>query len=208
MTDPSLDEFSLLERRSPNYGLDQDYPPKPREAQEARDCTRNPLINQSFSTLGPYDSTHIPGPRPRQCGEQNGRFLDAQKWDGISPDPKDESDSESIDLVQLNGPWWAECNALSQDDQISSEFTIKYPFKIAEGLCPALLACSTWLLKELDDLEDSGFAIGMDILPRDVPLCDFEDEVYFTGTFFWRDSLISDRLAGDAMGRIQKHLYH
>lgn len=64
--------------------------------------------------------------------------------------------------------------------QSHSDFNINFPFR---GLHKMLLSSPDKFYAELDRLEDSGFAVGLDILPRDMELLDMDDICQFTGTY-------------------------
>jgi hypothetical protein len=59
------------------------------------------------------------------------------------------------------------------DDLVTTEIIIKHPSDLGnEGLCQLLYACAEQFYEVLDRLPDSGFAIGWNILPNDIPLCE------------------------------------
>ena len=52
------------------------------------------------------------------------------------------------------------------------------------GLCKTIYESLSLFYHELDGLERSGFAIGFDYLPNDLPLASPENLVMFSGTYF------------------------
>jgi hypothetical protein len=66
------------------------------------------------------------------------------------------------------------------DDFVTAEIIIKHPSDLGnEGLCQLLYACAERFYEVLDKLPDSGFAIGWNILPSDIPLCEPSSPVGF-----------------------------
>lgn len=63
----------------------------------------------------------------------------------------------------------------------SSTLAFCTPASISHRLCLLLVSAADTLYKSLDQLENSGFAIGFDILPHDIPLAHGEDQNRFTG---------------------------
>lgn len=59
------------------------------------------------------------------------------------------------------------------DEFVEAEMVINFPSDLAgEGLCKSLYSCANKFYELLDRLPDSGFAIGWNILPGGIPVCD------------------------------------
>jgi hypothetical protein len=71
-------------------------------------------------------------------------------------------------------------SVLKEDSR--SELSLRVPYSPNEGLLKLLLEEAPRIYEELDKLEDSGFALGLDILPNQIDLYDDSDRSHFTGT--------------------------
>jgi hypothetical protein len=83
---------------------------------------------------------------------------------------------------QLDSGWTNSVTTASAlEEDLISELSIRVPFSPNKGLFKLLLEAATQVYQELDKLEDSGFALGLDILPRQTDLFDEDDRSHFTG---------------------------
>jgi hypothetical protein len=97
---------------------------------------------------------------------------------GKVPDSPDLSDN-GVD--QSDCGWTNRITTSALEGDLSSELSIRFPFSPNEGLLKLLLEAATQIYHELDKLEDSGFALGLDILPHQMDLFDEDDRTHFTG---------------------------
>ena len=71
---------------------------------------------------------------------------------------------------------------IHDDSTVKSRFSIKYPLVLSTpGLCKTLYHSVNDFYSQLDKLEESGFALGIDSLPIDIPLAEPNDQEFFTG---------------------------
>lgn len=74
--------------------------------------------------------------------------------------------------------WIVLCSDLNRHP--GSEFRIRFPTIDNSPLFTRLLNSANCFYKDVNQLEGSGFALGLDLLPFDTPLAD-EYKRYFTG---------------------------
>jgi hypothetical protein len=93
--------------------------------------------------------------------------------------PRAESFASLVQSTTAN--WY---NKLSLSSKLpESTLDVRFPFTLSEkGLLRMLFDGADAIYSELDRLQDSGFAIGYDILPDDMPLFDGSFNSAFSGT--------------------------
>lgn len=64
---------------------------------------------------------------------------------------------------------------------LNSKLSVQFPFNPNTGLLKFLLAVADPLYIQLDLLQDSGLGLGLDLLPRTIPLFNDADKRHFTG---------------------------
>jgi hypothetical protein len=87
------------------------------------------------------------------------------------------------DFVDFISDWYNKLSLSSNRSVTQSTLDVRLPFSLSEkGLLRRLFDGADAIYSELDRLQDSGFAVGYDILPLDIPLFDDSFKSGFSGT--------------------------
>jgi hypothetical protein len=88
--------------------------------------------------------------------------------------------NKSVELSEYD---WIQETAASHgfEGHLNSKFSVRFPFNPNTGLLKSLLAVADPMYMQLDLLPDSGLALGLDLLPRNIPLFNDADRRHFTG---------------------------
>ena len=90
--------------------------------------------------------------------------------------------SECISLEETMSGWF-ELLSMSDEAGVQTDLHVQFPFNPSETrLMSIIIKFADQIYDELDRLEDSGFALGLDILPRNLPLFDSAYERIFSGS--------------------------
>ena len=88
----------------------------------------------------------------------------------------------TVELPESNSAWCREFIESHEPERpFSSSLKVKFPFDIRAGLCKLLLKYAEPFCNQLDLLENSSYALGLDIPPPNPRLFDKTDSISFTG---------------------------
>jgi hypothetical protein len=80
------------------------------------------------------------------------------------------------------------------------ELRVKFPFSTSTpGLFIRIHQAVEAVYSEMDKLEGSGLGIGLDCLPKEIPLAESKDRELFSGTIFFYMGAAKVRVPGNAM---------